>query len=361
MKRLVVTGGGTGGHVMPALALAEAFMARGEGREVLYVGSSRGMEAEAAPAAGLPFRGIPARGFRGKSLGGKALFLVSLLRGFLAARGSLRRFAPEVVLATGSYVSLPVILAARTRGIPVFIQEQNSVPGSVNRMAARWARAVFIAFPQAERYFADCPVVELLGNPLRGGMKENPESGAGLPHLLVTGGSQGARTLCLAASEALPRLAERFDFTAVVQTGSSQFQSTRDALVPMASRVEVHSFLSDMPARMAAADLVVGRAGAMTLAEITALGKPSVLVPFPHATDDHQTANARSLVEAGAARLVPDHEMDGERLLRELEELLADTEGLAAMAEASRSLGKPEAAGQILERVENILAASGPR
>ncbi len=361
MKRLVVTGGGTGGHVMPALALAEAFLARDEGREVLYIGSSRGMEADAAPAAGLPFHGIPARGFRGKSIGGKALFLVSLLRGFIAARRALGRFAPEAVMATGSYVSLPVILAARTRGIPVFIQEQNSVPGSVNRMAARWAKAVFIAFPQAERYFADCPVVELLGNPLRRNPSEPAPRGCGTPHLLVTGGSQGARSLCLAAAEALPRLAERFDFTAVVQTGKSEFTSTRDALVSLATRVEVHVFLSDMPRRMAAADLVIGRAGAMTLAEITALGRPSILVPFPHATDDHQTANARSLVEAGAARLVPDAELDGERLLRELEELLADTEGLAAMAEASRGLGKPEAAGRILERVENILAASGPR
>lgn len=361
MKRLVVTGGGTGGHVTPALALAEAFLVGGEGREVLYLGSSRGLEAKAAPAAGLPFRGIPARGFRGKSITGRILFLTTLLRGFLSAHGALRRFKPDAVLATGSYVSAPVILAARLRGIPLFIQEQNSMPGSVNRLAARSAKAVFIAFPEAEDYFESAPFLELLGNPLRAGFHADRPAPGPRPRILITGGSLGARTLCRAAIEALPFLAERFDFEAVVQTGSSQFSSTREALQSMASRVEVLSFIHDMPARMAAADLIVARAGAMTLAEITALGKPALLVPYPYATDDHQTANARSLVEAGAARLVADDELDGLRLLKELDELLGDKEALASMGQASLSLGRPDAAKRILARMENILAASGSR
>jgi len=362
VKRLVVTGGGTGGHVTPALALALAFLEDGADREVLYLGSARGLEARSAPAAGLPFEGIPARGFRGKSLAGKALFLVTLLRGFFAARGALRRFEPEALLATGSYVSLPVILAARLAGVPVFLQEQNSVPGSVNRLASRWAKAVFTAFPEAQRFFGHAKRVERLGNPLRPGFATVPERPAeGSWNLLVTGGSLGARTLCRAAAEALPRLAEGLDFRALVQTGEAEFERTREALAGLGERVRVTPFLDDMPERMAAADLVLARAGAMTLAELTALGRPSILVPYPHATDDHQTANARSLVEAGAARLIPDAELDGDRLLAELEDLLGDRESLAAMAEASRGLGRPEAASLILEALENLLVASRSR
>ena len=145
MKRLLVTGGGTGGHVYPAVSVALRFLEDGSGREALYLGSGRGLEARVSASYGLPFRVIPARGFRGKSIAGRALFLATLLRGFLAARRHLRRFRPEAVLATGSYVSLPVVLAARLEGLPVFVQEQNSVPGTVNRLASRWARRVFLA------------------------------------------------------------------------------------------------------------------------------------------------------------------------------------------------------------------------
>jgi len=357
MERLLVTGGGTGGHITPALALAEAFLAAGPGRRVLYLGSRSGREVRAAAAAGIDFAGIPARGFRGKSIAGRFLFLTTLLRGFLAAHRALGRFRPDAVLATGSYVSLPVILAAKLRGTPVFLQEQNSLPGSVNRLAARWARAVFIAFPEARRFFGDARQVEELGNPLRSGFRAEAAHGGGeRPSILITGGSQGARTLCLAATGALPLLAERHEFSAVVQTGEAEYQSTREALSKLSPRVEVHGFIEDMAGRMAGADLVIARAGAMTLAEITALGRPSILVPFPHATDDHQTANARSLASAGAAILIPDIEMDGPRLLRELESLLGDPRRLARMGEASAVLGRPEAAARIIEAVENVLA-----
>jgi UDP-N-acetylglucosamine--N-acetylmuramyl-(pentapeptide) pyrophosphoryl-undecaprenol N-acetylglucosamine transferase len=228
-------------------------------------------------------------------------------------------------------------------------------------LAARSAKAVFIAFPEAEDYFESAPFLELLGNPLRAGFHADSVRPGSRPRILITGGSLGARTLCRAAIEALPALAESFDFEAVLQTGEAELAPTREALQSLGSKVEVHSFLNDMPARMAAADLIVGRAGAMTLAEITALGKPALLIPFPYATDDHQSANARSLVEAGAALLVADDDLDGARLLKELHELLGDKEGLANMGRASLSLGRPDAAVRILARVENILAASGSR
>lgn len=362
MKRLLVTGGGTGGHVYPAVSVAQRFLAGGPGREALYLGSGRGLEARVSEQYGLPFHAIPARGFRGKSLTGRILFLTTLLRGFLAARRRLRRFGPDAVLATGSYVSLPVLLAARLEGVPVFIQEQNSVPGSANRLGARWARRIFLAFPEAARYFPEGVDKQETGNPLRPDFSgvEVPPAGVE-PRLLVFGGSLGARRLCEAAAEALPRLAERHCFSAVVQTGDSCLEETESALAAMGERVEVHAYLDDMPERMAAADLVVSRAGAMTLAELTALGRPSLLVPFPLAVDDHQTRNALSLVRAGAARLIPDGEMDGARLFLELDELLGDASLRETMAAASRSLARPDAAGDIVEAMEKCLAGPSAR
>lgn len=371
MRRLLVTGGGTGGHIYPALALARGFLAAAapsETRAALFVGSRRGLEARLVPAAGIPFRALPMRGFRGKGALERLLFLPELLVSVVKALAILRGFRPDAVLATGSFASLPVLIAARLAGRPIFLQEQNSVPGRVIALFARRARAVFIAYPEAERRLGAGARCRLTGNPLREELLTlaltlegpRPARAPGTPlRLLAFGGSRGARSLNAALREALPRLAAEFPFTALVQTGEAEAATTAAALAALAPAVEVAAYVDDMPAQLAAADWVLCRAGAMTLAEITLLGLPALLVPYPHAVDDHQTANARALAEAGAARVIADAELDGVRLAEELGALWRDPARGAAMAAASAALGRPRATADILAAMEKSLAGPG--
>jgi len=367
VKRLLLTGGGTGGHVYPALALGEAFLAGGDGREVLFVGSHRGLEARIVPAAGLPFRGLTMRGFRGKGLGERLLFPGEAALATLRAAVILRRFRPDAVLATGSFASLPVLAAARLLRLPYFLQEQNSVPGQVIRLFAPGARGLFLAFPEAAARLSGRPPRRVTGNPVRAAIRararrrraEGPPPGP--RRLLIFGGSRGARRLNEAACEALPRLARHADFEALLQTGEADAERIRAALADLGPRVQVRAYIENMPEEMARSHWVICRSGAMTLAEITLMGLPAVLVPFPHAVDDHQTLNARALVDAGAAVLVPDAELDGAGLADLLERLWEEPEREEAMARASRSLGRPEATAEILAGMEKTLAGPGGR
>ena len=363
MKRLLVTGGGTGGHIYPALALARAFLEGGPDREVRFVGSRRGLESTLVPEAGLPFSALPIRGFRGKGLIDRLLFLLELIPATLGALRILSRFRADAVVATGSFASLPLLLAARLSRRPYFLQEQNSVPGRVIALFAPGASGLFLAYPEASEKLSARPPRLLAGNPLRTEFLKlaagrGTEREPGPPRLLAFGGSRGARRLNAALREALPRLLPARELEVVVQTGIDEHAMTRDALAHCGPGLRVEAYLHDMPRQMARADLVIARAGAMTLAEITLLGLPAILVPFPHAVDDHQTANAGALVEAGAALMIPDAELDGARLLTALESLLDDAGRREAMAAASASLGRPDAATAILSAMEKTLAAS---
>ncbi|MBM4118300.1 undecaprenyldiphospho-muramoylpentapeptide beta-N-acetylglucosaminyltransferase [bacterium] len=367
MRRLLVTGGGTGGHIYPALALARGFLAAaapGEARAALFVGSRRGLEARLVPAAGIPFRALPMRGFRGKGPLERLLFLPELLVSVARALALLREFQPDAVLATGSFASLPVLIAARLARRPIFLQEQNSVPGRVSALFARRARTVFIAYPEAARRLGAGARCQLTGNPLReellalAGPRPARAPGAP-PRLLAFGGSRGAHSLNAALRAGLPLLARECRFEALIQTGEAERAETAAALAALAPAVQVAAYLDDMPARLAAADWVLCRAGAMTLAEITLLGLPALLVPYPHAVDDHQTANARALAEAGAALLIPDAELDGPRLAAALAALWRDPARGAAMAAASAALGRPRATADILAALEKSLAGPG--
>jgi UDP-N-acetylglucosamine--N-acetylmuramyl-(pentapeptide) pyrophosphoryl-undecaprenol N-acetylglucosamine transferase len=364
MRRLLVTGGGTGGHIYPALAVARGFLAGGSGRRVVFVGSRRGLEARLVPPTGIPFRALPMRGFRGKGLGDRLLFLPELALSTLLALTLVLRFRPDAVFATGSFASLPLLLAARLARRPIFLQEQNSVPGRVIALFAQRARAVFIAYPEAATRLGPRARCQLTGNPLREEFLAlagpRPPRAPGAPRrLLAFGGSRGARSLNAALREGLPLLAREFALTALIQTGEAEQAATAAALAPLAPAVQVAAYLDDMPARMAAADWVLCRAGAMTLAELTLLGLPALLVPFPHAVDDHQTANARALAEAGASLVIADAELDGPRLAAALAGLWRDPAREAAMAAASAALGRPQATAAILAAMEKSLA--GPQ
>lgn len=362
MRRLLVTGGGTGGHIYPALAVARAFLAASEERRVRFVGSRRGLESQLVPAGGIPFSALPIRGWRGKGPLQRLLFLAELGVAVLGALAILLRERPEAVFATGSFASLPVLLAARLARRPLFLQEQNSVPGRVIRLFAGRASAVFIAYEAAARRLPARARTQLTGNPLREefvALSRRPRAADAPRRLLVFGGSRGAHSLNAAIAEALPLLAREFPLEALVQTGPAERDDVAAALSPLAPGVSVAAYLEDMPQRLAAADWVVCRAGAMTLAELTALGLPAVLVPFPHAVDDHQSANAQALVDAGAAVLIPDRELDGDRLADTLASLWREPGREAAMAAASGALGRPDATATILAAMEKSLVGPG--
>jgi UDP-N-acetylglucosamine--N-acetylmuramyl-(pentapeptide) pyrophosphoryl-undecaprenol N-acetylglucosamine transferase len=292
-------------------------------------------------------------------LAGRLRFFVSFAGGLAASLRLVRRFAPDVVVATGGYASLAAGIAAAVLRRPLVVQEQNSIPGLANRLLARAAREIHVAFRGCERYFGR--PVHLTGNPLREEILHPPPPLAGLPPgvpvVLVIGGSRGARSINTAVAAAIPLVAPTTRVQWLWQTGELDY--TR--LAPdwrAASDVRLQAYFDDVAAALVAASLLVCRAGAMTLAEITALGKPAILVPFPGAVDDHQTANARELVDAGAAVLVPDAALSGERLAQEVSALLADPERLARMGRASRTLARPRATEELVAAIERL---AGPR
>jgi len=358
--RILITGGGTGGHVYPGLAVAEALTTLDPTSEVLFVGTSEGLESTLVPRAGWRFITVPASGVRGLGWGARLTFLLNLLVGVGKSLGLLMRERPDVVLGTGGYVSVPVIVAARMMRRRIVIQEQNSVPGSTNKLAARWAEKIYLGFQEAAASFPGRATVAT-GNPVRRDVIEaltvgdqEPWDGSRPLRLLVFGGSRGARTLNEALVEAAPTWCGRDDVELHLQTGPEDHGRVALAYAPgfdawrdTGRVLRVEPYIDDMPAALRWADLVISRAGAMTLAELAAAGRPAILVPFPHATDDHQARNARGVAAAGAAEVVPDDICSGEALTAMVDHLSGDPARLRDMAAASQRRARPDAAADI--------------
>jgi UDP-N-acetylglucosamine--N-acetylmuramyl-(pentapeptide) pyrophosphoryl-undecaprenol N-acetylglucosamine transferase len=349
---MMVAGGGTGGHVFPGIALAEEVVTRHPANDVVFVGTARGLEASVVPAAGFPIELIEVKGLKGKGLVGALLNLLLLPRAFVQSWRILKRWRPDVVVGVGGYASGPVVLTAWAMRIPTAVQEQNAIAGLTNRLLGRVVKAAFTAFPEAARHFAARKVYQL-GNPIRRRLMENymrPESAHGKPRLLVFGGSQGAHALNMRVLEALPHLAdlrERIQITH--QTGARDREYVEKGYRACGFAPDVREFIDDMSAAYAGSDLVVCRAGATTLAELTVCKKPSILVPFPAAADNHQVKNARSLVDAGAAVMIEERSLTGEVLAREIREILDAPERRERMARAAGRLGSPQAAKEIAD------------
>lgn len=363
--RLVVTGGGTGGHIFPALAFAREAQRRIPGTEVLYIGSARGLETGLVEKAGFPFVAIEISGFRRRLSWENVKTVWRFLKGVHAAKRTLRAFSPDVVLGTGGYVAGPVVFAASRLGIPTVIHEQNVVPGLTNRFLARVADLVAVSFPGTEQAFPRARNVVVTGNPrateVASADGEEGRRALGVPAdkrlVLVVGGSRGARPINDAMLGALDRLGRCGDLHVVYVTGEGHYDTVRAAAggrIP--PNVTLVPFLYDMPAVLAGADLFVGRAGATTLAEITALGVPSVLIPSPYVTNNHQEKNARRLEAEGAAVVLREAELTPQRLAETVLALCANPEGLKAMRAAARRLGIPDAAARLWAAVETLLA-----
>ncbi len=328
--------------------------------EVTFVGTPEGLESRLVPEVGLEFVGLPAAGY---DRARPTTFVTSSARiagSTVRAVGLLRSLQPDVVLGFGGYVSLPVGAAARLTSTPLVLHEQNSVPGMANATLSRWALAVGVTYPESAPLLAHPERARVTGNPVRpevlAATREEGRGRLGLPPealvLLVFGGSRGARHLNTAIVGLRDRLMRVSGLHVVHVAGKAEYDAVAAALgrddADLASRWHLLDYLEDMGSALAAADLVVSRAGATSIAELTALGKPAVLVPYPFATDDHQTRNAAACVQNGAAVLVADAELDEERFGDELLALLGDAERRATMSAASRTLGRPDAAQRVI-------------
>jgi len=353
-RRWVVAGGGTGGHVTPAIALAEQIRARGD--EVLLVGTERGLETRLVPEAGFDLLALSAQPIYGRSLPARMRAIPATVRACWSAWQTIGSFDAEFVISVGGYASMPAVIAAALRQIPIAIVEPNAMPGRANRAAARMAKFIFVQFEQATAIFAEAGAADRVRNtgvPLREKLVatfagERSRRVAEPPfRLLVTGGSQGARQINDAMIEAAPLLeASRFEI--FHQTGEADRERTETAYRVAGLNAEVVTFESDMPSRYRWADLALCRSGALTVAELALAGLPALLVPYPFAADDHQSANAAALVSAGAARMLDENPLSGERVAKLLREVFEVPNQLAAMGDSAAKLARPDAATRIV-------------
>jgi UDP-N-acetylglucosamine--N-acetylmuramyl-(pentapeptide) pyrophosphoryl-undecaprenol N-acetylglucosamine transferase len=348
--KVLIAGGGTGGHVIPALAVAAELRRRGHS-DVLMVGTARGLEARLAPCHGVPLETIDVGALKRVGIAATVKTLFRLPRSFWQAGGILDRFQPDVVYGVGGYASGPVLMVAALKDLPIVVHEPNAMPGFTNRRIAPYVTRALVAFPEAAAYFP-ATRVEVVGVPVRAEFFAVPPKEHRPPHtILVFGGSQGARSINRAVVESLPLFKGMPDPPFIVhQAGERHYADVAAAYnEAQYDRAEVSAFIDDMPRAFARADLVVSRSGASTIGELTAAGKAAILVPLPFAADDHQLKNARSMERAGAARVLLDAEIDGRLLFNTVSELLPRLE---EMEQRSRALAQPRALEKIVDTLE---------
>lgn len=350
--RVLIVGGGTGGHIIPALAVARELVAR-HSAEILFIGTERGMEIRLVPEAGFRLRLINVGPLKNVSLLTRLRTFTDLPASILACRGLIREFRPSVVFGVGGYASGPGMAAALQMRVPTLAFEPNAMPGFANRLVGKRVQAAAVNFPAAARWFRN---PEVTGIPVRPEFFTISPPPPGPPHLLVFGGSQGARLF----NQSLPKIVSELlnavpGLTILHQSGARHAESTQAAYTASGadpSQWRVEPFLNDMPFRFAQAHLVMARSGASTVAELAAAGKPALLVPFAAAADDHQKRNAEVMVDAGAASMLDENDLEVPgRLLDALTGLLVSSQKLAAMASAARTQAHPDAAERIADRL----------
>ncbi|HET8637744.1 MAG TPA: undecaprenyldiphospho-muramoylpentapeptide beta-N-acetylglucosaminyltransferase [Acidobacteriaceae bacterium] len=354
--RVAIAGGGTGGHIIPALAIARELVSA-HSAEILFIGTPRGLESRLVPQAGFRLELIEVGQLKNVSLATKARTLFDLPLSLLHCRRLLRRFRPDAVIGVGGYASGPAMAAAIFSGTPTLAFEPNAIPGLANRLIGKRVSAAAVNFAPAAKYFRNAHVTGIPVRPEFFQLQPPPPDAP--PHLLVFGGSQGARALnTLMPKIAAGLLAAVPGLTILHQAGARHADSTLAAYHAAGAppeRWQVHAFLDDMPRCFQAANLVLARSGASTVAELAAAGKPSLLVPFPQAADDHQRKNAEVLAQAGAAQVILEKELTPERLQESLIRLLQDQAALEQMSQQARRLAHPDAATQIAALVQSII------
>ena len=351
---ILIAGGGTAGHLYPGVAVARELMKRVPDATVTFVGTAAGIESRIVPREGFTLETIRSAGLKGKSLASVARGVSLLPASAIDAWGVIGRHRPKVVIGVGGYSSGPVVALASMRGVPTLLMEQNALPGLTNRLLAPLVSAAAVTYSESVSFFGNKAFVS--GNPVRPEFfeeaYEQPSSPPGAARVLVFGGSQGAHAINMAMVEAAARLAAATPRLAIThQTGERDLEVVRDGYRRAGLEARVEPFLFGMDREMKAADVVVCRSGATTLAELTAARRASILVPFPAATDDHQRKNAEALVKQGAARMVEQRELTGDRLSTEILALATDAEQRRRMAESAGRLARPDAARVIVDKV----------
>ena len=347
----VMAGGGTGGHVMPALAVARELRARGHA--VHFIGTRAGLEAKLVPAEGFPIEWIEIGGLMRVGLRQTLITLAELPWSVWQVSRMLDRERPAAVFSTGGFVAGPVLLAALWKRLPVIVMEPNAIPGFTHRKLARFVARALLSFPKTANWFPP-EVAEVTGLPVRGEFFAIPRKArGGQLTVLITGGSQGSRTLNRAAQESW-KLWDRGTVRLIHQTGPTAYEQLASEFQSSGIDGEISPFLADMPAAFAAADIVVSRAGMGTVSELAAAGKPSILVPLPTAADQHQLRNAEAMERIGASRMILDAEFNGQRLVEEVLRLSQSPDLLNVMGEAARGFAKPDAAGRAADVLESF-------
>jgi UDP-N-acetylglucosamine--N-acetylmuramyl-(pentapeptide) pyrophosphoryl-undecaprenol N-acetylglucosamine transferase len=353
--RLLIAGGGTGGHLFPGVAIAEELRARAPEAAVRFVGTRRGIEARVLPELGWELSLIEISGLKTVGAIGALRGLLRLPRALWQARRIVREFRPDVVIGVGGYASGPVVLMARLAGVPTAICEQNSIPGLTNKILGRLVRRVFVSFEASQRFFRPRKTV-VSGNPVRRGMVQKllaPEVAAAREgtavHVLVSGGSLGAVAVNPLAADALIALARTTRLAIVHQTGEKGLADTVRRYAEARVEAECHAFIKDMAAAYQRADLIIGRAGATTVAELAITGKPAVFIPYPFAADNHQELNARAMADAGAALMFKQAELTADKLAEALRPLVADPARRAEMGAKMKALAHPAAAAAVID------------
>jgi len=354
--RIIFAGGGTGGHLFPGLAVAREFRRRDGGTEILFIGTEQGIEYRVLPKEGFKLETLTVKGLKGRGVRGWIDALFGVPAGLWRSLAILRRFRPDCVIGLGGYASGPVLLAAKLKRIRCAIMEQNLRPGFTNKLLARWVDRVFTAYGESEAYFPGARVLET-GNPVR--WTEVPQVKRSEKFtLLIFGGSAGARRINYAVVDALKLLSDLKSAIAVThQTGSLDYHAIKQAYDALPFEATVMPFIDRMDEAYGGADLVLCRAGAMTLAELTVFGKAAILVPYPYAIYDHQRSNAESLQGRGAAAMILDQELTGAVLAERIRGYFTDRSRLERMAAAARALGRPDAAARIVDACYSLAQA----
>ncbi|MDB4961523.1 MAG: UDP-N-acetylglucosamine--N-acetylmuramyl-(pentapeptide) pyrophosphoryl-undecaprenol [Myxococcales bacterium] len=351
--RLLIAGGGTGGHLFPGVAIAEEARARDPQAAIRFVGTARGIEARVLPELGWELDLIEVSGLKTVGTMGALRGMVRLPKALLQARKVIRAFKPDAVVGVGGYASGPVVMMAKLAGIPTAICEQNSIPGLTNKILGRMVRAVFLSFEESRRFFAPKKIL-MTGNPVRRDLLARLLGPGSQPttdtvHVLVCGGSLGAVAVNELAAQALIALSATTRLSIVHQTGEKGLDDTVKRYAAAGITADCRAFIKDMASAYLAADVIVGRAGATTVAELAIAGKPAIFIPYPFAADNHQEINAREMATAGAALMFKQSELTADKLADALRPLLVDPAKREAMGAAMKALAKPQAAAAVVD------------
>jgi UDP-N-acetylglucosamine--N-acetylmuramyl-(pentapeptide) pyrophosphoryl-undecaprenol N-acetylglucosamine transferase len=359
--RIVIAGGGTGGHLFPGIAIAEEILVRGNNNKIIFIGTKKGIEHRMLGQLGYELQEIDVEGVKGRGLKALMKVIYQIPHSMWQSRQILKRFCPEIVIGVGGYASGPAVVTARIMGIPTAIAEQNAVPGITNRILSKFANLVFVTYAQTKDWFPQSKVI-VSGNPVRkvfSALCAQKLEEKQYRQLLIFGGSQGAAAINKNVIAMMPQLQKMKDKLRVLhQTGDREVEIVKQAYEQFGLDAQVTPFIVNMADAYAAADLIICRAGATSLAEITAAGKAAILIPYPWAANDHQTINAEVLESAGAAVMINEHELNGEKLFGVIEDLLANKKKLRQMEEASLKLGNIKAAAKIVDACMELAGKS---